>query len=150
MPVAIRTAIVLALAAGACGGGSADSPPDLGADAAAFPDATVEAAAPARLSQIEATIFTRSCTFSTCHGDPSPKQELRLVAPTYAGLVQVAATGAPGRIRVVPGRPDESYLVEKLTRMTPAAGEQMPPSQPLPAAEIEMIRSWIAAGARDD
>ena len=50
---------------------------------------------------------------------------------------------------VVPGKPDESYLVDLIT---PENGEaEMPKGKkPLSASEIELIRRWIAEGAKND
>lgn len=47
---------------------------------------------------------------------------------------------------IVPGRPDESYLIKLLTGGT---SEPMPPKdEPQPAAaEIDLLKRWIAAGA---
>lgn len=48
---------------------------------------------------------------------------------------------------IVPGKPDESLLV-KAIRYGDAA-LQMPPNGKLPAAEIELIETWVAMGAPD-
>ncbi|MBI1312787.1 DUF1553 domain-containing protein [bacterium] len=50
---------------------------------------------------------------------------------------------------VVPGKPDESYLVKLIT---PENGEaEMPKGKkPLHESEIELIRKWIAEGAKND
>ncbi len=50
---------------------------------------------------------------------------------------------------IVPGKPDESYLLEQLVAVEGRAA--MPKDQPaLHETEIEKIRQWIAAGAVDD
>jgi hypothetical protein len=71
----------------------------------------------------------------------------------YKSLVNVPSAESP-LLRVKPGKPDESYLVHKLEGTQSAVGGkglQMPiDSGPLSRQEIEMIRAWIAAGARDD
>ena len=49
---------------------------------------------------------------------------------------------------VIPGKPDESPLVQYLTgRRQPRMPKEMPPLNP---SEIGAIRKWIAEGARDD
>ena len=50
---------------------------------------------------------------------------------------------------IVPGKPDESYLVQQIT---PADGKAEMPKEkdPLSEDEIKKIREWIAAGAKDD
>ena len=48
---------------------------------------------------------------------------------------------------VVPGKPEESELVEHLL----SVGMQMPPSiPPLPNEQIQLIVTWIAQGAEDN
>lgn len=103
-----------------------------------------------KLSEIETEVFAKSCAFSTCHKGASPAGGLALDGPAYENLVGVAATGAPGKKRVVPGDPDNSYIVEKMTKAKPQSGEQMPPTAPLSDEKIEMIRAWIEAGAEND
>ena len=47
------------------------------------------------------------------------------------------------------GKPEESFLVSQITPVDGAAA--MPPDgKPLSDVEIELIRQWIAAGAKDD
>lgn len=49
---------------------------------------------------------------------------------------------------IVPGKPDQSPLIRTLTG---AAEPKMPESgEPLSPAEIDLLRRWIAEGARDD
>ncbi len=75
-----------------------------------------------------------------CHGagEPSGKLDLRTRATTLAG----GRTGPA----FVASNPAESFLLERVVK------GQMPPKkqgkpQPLPAAEVETLRAWIAAGA---
>ena len=129
-----RHLILLALVLAACGdNGSGD-----------------EAGAPtATLTELETEIFAKSCTFAACHKGASPAGGLNLEGMTHAKLVDVMATGVP-RPLVVPGDPEGSYFYEKLTATMPAVGDPMPPGAPLSATKLEMVRSWIAAGAADD
>lgn len=50
---------------------------------------------------------------------------------------------------IIPGNPDQSYLVELIT---PVNGEAEMPQKggPLSTVEIDLIRDWIAQGANDD
>ena len=105
---------------------------------------------PARLSAIETEIFARNCTFSSCHGASAPQMGMSLVAPAHAAISGVPSTEVPSMMRVVPGDPDSSYLLQKITSATPLDGVRMPPDQPLAPHKIEAIRLWIAAGAQDD
>ncbi len=103
---------------------------------------------PATLTEIQTDIFSKSCAFSSCHGDGGNSGLLKLDPElSYAQLVNAAASEA-GKIRVVPGDPDGSYLVERLEH--PDTAEVMPPGQPLDAAKLERIRSWIVDGAQDN
>lgn len=129
-----RHLILLALALPACGDSGAG-------DEAGTPAAT--------LTEIEADIFAKSCTFAACHKGASPAGGLNLEGMTHDKLVDVMATGTAKPL-VVPGDPDGSYLYEKLTATMPTAGDPMPPGAPLSEAKLEMVRSWIAAGAADD
>jgi hypothetical protein len=103
-----------------------------------------------RLSEIEAQVFSRSCVFSACHGPTGPEQGLSLAPPVFARIVDQPASEAPDRLRVAPGDPDGSYLLEKLERRQPLVGQQMPPGQPLDPPVLAAIRQWIVAGAADD
>ncbi len=62
---------------------------------------------------------------------------------------KLVAGGESKMAAVAPGKPNESYLLELIT---PTDGKaQMPQGKPpLAAAEIELIRNWIAQGAVDD
>lgn len=53
-----------------------------------------------------------------------------------------------GTLLINPGRPDESYIVEKIAVDEPRRGSRMPRGMPpLSAEEIESIRSWVLGGA---
>jgi len=95
-------------------------------------------------------IFTSTCSGSTCHAGRRPAAGLSLAAgSSYANLVGVAASGcSDGRVRVAPGAPDSSYILDKLLGMNMCRGQQMPLMNPnLPTAQTDMIRSWICDGA---
>ena len=106
---------------------------------------------PPMLSVIESRIFTPNCaSFSSCHGGASPQEGMSLVAPAAGALIGVASNEVPALMRVAPGDPDTSYLLQKIERAMPTVGGRMPPDQPLAPNKIEAIRLWIAAGAQDD
>lgn len=107
-------------------------------------------APPATLTEVERRVFQPSCAFSSCHRGPAPAAELDLQGRTFARLVGVAATQVATRQRVVPGDAEASYLFEKLSHASPAVGERMPPATPPDVAQLELVRSWIENGARDD
>ncbi len=105
--------------------------------------------------QIQQTIFTpTSCARSTCHNVQQPPHELSLSpGEAYANLVGVAPANFvalnAGKLRVDPGNPGNSFIVDKL-RGTLVAGEGDPmPLQlkRLPEKAIRLVEEWIAAGA---
>jgi hypothetical protein len=101
------------------------------------------------LASIQELVFAPNCATSGCHAGAAPSAGLDLsdAMTSYMELVGVASTGAAGRVLVVAGDAANSYLVEKLGPM-PAAGQQMPiGAPPLPAATIDVIRTWINDGA---
>jgi len=78
---------------------------------------------------------------------------------TYTNVVGVAANellGGSGLKRVLPSRPDSSYLVHKIqgTHLLPpslGSGVQMPEGHPpLSRVTINLIRNWILQGAKNN
>jgi WD40 repeat protein len=102
--------------------------------------APVAAQTPSYAKQIK-PFFARYCL--ECHAGDEAEGGLNL--ETYKGLLEGGGRGKA----LVPGKPDESLLV----RLTEGkAKPAMPPKkakQP-PAAEVALLRAWIAAGAKDD
>jgi hypothetical protein len=97
--------------------------------------------------EIQDTIFSPTCAL--CHVGANAPQGLRLDAGnSYALLVNVASAEVPGTLRVNPGNPNASYLVQKIEG-TAAVGVRMPANGPpyLPQDRIDLVRRWIAAGA---
>ena len=70
----------------------------------------------------------------------------------YANIVNVASSGKPGEIRVIPGDPDNSYLVRKIEGGPNIVGERMPRTGGpyLTPGQISIIRRWIALGAQNN
>lgn len=108
--------------------------------------------APPTFTEVHERVLQTSCVFSTCHkSGPSPAGEMTLERDVaHANLVDVPSPVVAGKIRVVAGDPDASYVMEKLTAPMPASGDVMPPDAPLEAERIELVRAWIEAGAADD
>jgi hypothetical protein len=95
---------------------------------------------------IQANVFTPICT--ACHAGATAPEGLRLdTADSYTLLVNVASSEVPSLLRVAPGDPDSSYLIQKLEGHA-AVGARMPYGGPYLAADtIAVISEWIAAGA---
>lgn len=102
-------------------------------------------------SEIQSNVFTPTCATAGCHSGAGAPQGLRLDATnSYGLLVNVPSSEVPSILRVAPGDPDNSYLVQKLEG-TAASGGRMPLGLPaLEQATIDIIRQWITDGAMDD
>jgi len=100
----------------------------------------------ADFASIQSHVFTPICT--ACHAGAAAPQGLRLDATnSYALLVGVPSNESPGTLRVRPGDPDNSYIIQKLEGHA-AVGAQMPLGGPyLDAPTIAVIRQWISDGA---
>ena len=104
----------------------------------------------ADLQSIQENIFTPIC--SVCHAGGSAPEGLRLdAANSFNLLVGVPSTEVPSVLRVKPGDPDNSYIIQKLEGHA-AVGAQMPfgcpNTQPcLTTSTIAFIRQWITNGA---
>ena len=97
-------------------------------------------------------IFNTRCV--VCHQGGAPPASLSLEPSlAYLNLVDTPSTQGP-LVRVAPGAPENSYLINKL-RGTQAqaggSGAQMPyGTTPLPDSDIDLIQQWITAGAPDN
>ena len=100
----------------------------------------------ATFASIQANVFTPICV--ACHAGATAPLGLRLdSANSYALLVGIASGEEPSLLRVEPGDPNNSYLIQKLEG-TANSGRRMPLNgAPLPQADINMIRQWITDGA---
>src|SRR5271167_4171543 len=100
----------------------------------------------ADFESIQANIFTPIC--SVCHMGGGAPEGLRLdAANSYNLLVGVPSTEVPSLLRVKPGDPADSYIIQKLEGHA-AVGAQMPLGGPyLSAATIGFVRQWISNGA---
>ncbi|MDZ4687958.1 MAG: DUF1553 domain-containing protein [Planctomycetaceae bacterium] len=104
--------------------------------------AITEAAPPVRFARDVRPILSDTC--SKCHGPDATARQAELRLDTRAGLF---ATRDDGPL-VVPGRPEASLLLQRIAhgdaelRMPPAAS-----GKSLTAAQIDVIRRWIAEGA---
>jgi hypothetical protein len=123
-----------------------------GLDANGRPLAPGSSTAPlsADFESIQENIFTPIC--SVCHAGGGAPEGLRLdAADSYNLLVGVPSTEVPTVLRVKPGDPDNSYIIQKLEGHA-AVGAQMPfgcpTTQPcLTTDTIAFIRQWITNGA---
>ncbi len=90
-----------------------------------------------------------------CHtaAGRTPAANLNLTdGAAYGQLVNVASTGKPGEIRVIPGNPDASYLIQKIEGAPGIVGQRMPRTGGpfLTPGQISIIRRWIQLGAQNN
>jgi hypothetical protein len=109
------------------------------------------------------TVFSQvlepRCTFSSCHSAPTVAAKLDLSRERACNaLVEAASCLFPQRKLVVPSDPDDSFLMHKLTgtelsdaptgNCSTGSNAPMPfGGKAIPKREIDLVRSWIAAGA---
>jgi mono/diheme cytochrome c family protein len=99
-------------------------------------------------------IFNAQCVF--CHVTGAENGGLNLARSlSYNNLVS-APSSESKLLRVVPGKPEDSYLMHKLqgTQLSVGGiGDAMPRTDPprrLDPAQLELIRNWILQGAPKD
>jgi CHRD domain/Bacterial Ig domain len=114
-------------------------------------DATATSAPPAAtptLTQLTSTVF-QVC--GSCHtgGGSSLPQSMNLTpGHIYASIVNVASVEQPSLLRVKPGDPANSYVVQKLEGAPTISGARMPFGGPYESqAMIDQLEAWISAGA---
>lgn len=100
----------------------------------------------ADFAAIQANVFTPIC--SVCHVGGGAPEGLRLdAANSYDLLVGVPSTEVSSLLRVKPGDPANSYIIQKLQGHA-AVGAQMPLGGPYLAQDtIAFIQQWIVNGA---
>jgi len=106
------------------------------------------------LANLRSTIFNPSCSFSSCHGGKSPPA-IRLDGADLHAVLLGKPGGADTPMPLVdPGKPDNSWLYQLVSRCEPtdASGfphTHMPYNAPtlLDPRLVATLRAWIAAGA---
>ena len=112
------------------------------------------------LASIETKIFSGSCALSSCHGGRATQPALG-AGKAYAALVNVRSQLDPSRTLVVPGDPQQSFLMVMLGAVAP--GAMSPPLSAVPTPgvmplagtqlcteKLDAISRWIEAGAPND
>lgn len=84
-------------------------------------------------------LLKRSC--QGCHHPGDPNGDL--IVTTYEDLKRGGMAGDA----IVPGKPDESLLIELISGDEPAMPQNM---EPLSSEDVELFRRWILEGAHDD
>jgi mono/diheme cytochrome c family protein len=101
-------------------------------------------AAPVDFARDVQPLFAEHCL--ECHGPDDSKGGLVLTSRELA--LKALKSGAHG---IVPGKPDQSEMIARLASDDP--DKQMPPPKhrakhPVKARDIEVLRQWIAEGAK--
>ncbi len=119
-----------------------NSPNTMAADEAATPAPAAETPKAVSYHADVLPILQANC--QGCHQPAKAGGNLDMTV--FKSLLAAAESGTPA---IVPGKPDDSYL---LAQITPDKGEaEMPKGKPpLSASEIALIRRWIEEGAKDD
>jgi len=110
-------------------------------------------------------IFTQSCAFTSCHGSSTGSANgvfLGGTDPTrvYQAIVDVRSSELPTMSYVKAGEPRESFLLRKMDGSQCAlssectgndCGQSMPRNdETLPIEKRDVVRRWIAQGAKND
>jgi hypothetical protein len=117
-------AAVFCFSAAGCGGAKEDRPP--------------------KWSFISATIMEPSCATVNCHSKITHQGGVDL-SSAEAGFQALAERidGGPAPY-VSPGHPEDSALI---TLLNAVGSIRMPPDNPLPQSDIQLISNWILNGA---
>lgn len=115
-------------------------------------------------ANVYAAVIAKSCIDAQCHGSSAQgKLGMNGGIGAYSSLVNTpaqgicpgpdgstmnsCACGESGLTRVIPGDPDHSLLMMKLSG-NPPCGDRMPPNaEPLPQELQDLVKNWILAGA---
>ena len=121
---------------------------------AVIPTSNFQPAGPATFSTIQSDVILLGCAVSGCHDNrANPAANLSLVnaETSYNQMVNQPSTQLPGMKMVLPGDPDNSYLVHKLrgTHLSiGGTGQNMPQyAAALPQGQIDRIVQWVLDGA---
>lgn len=105
---------------------------------------------------LETTDTSGRAACTNCHTDaggrnPSGGFNLRHDL-AYAALVGMAVREKAGAVRVIPGDPENSYVIAKLEGRPGISGERMPRTGGpyLTAGQITILKRWIELGAKND
>ena len=85
---------------------------------------------------------------ANCQGCHQPaKQQGDYLMTDFARLLKGGESEAAA---IVPGKPEDSYLMLQITADGDDRPAMPPTGTPLTAAEVDLVRRWIAEGAQDD
>ncbi|QDT09851.1 DUF1549 domain-containing protein [Stieleria marina] len=88
-------------------------------------------------------IFRRNCF--GCH--QGAKQLGSYLMTNFTAMVR---GGESENTAIVPGKPDDSFLMDQIRIVDGHAEMPKSPAKPLSAVEVELVSQWISQGAKDD
>lgn len=81
-------------------------------------------------------LFVKNCNFRACHGNGSKAGNVEL--SNYANTMEA----------VVAYKPEQSLVYISLIKTDPL--RRMPPAGPLHQPQVDLVRKWIAQGAKNN
>lgn len=124
-----------------CGGGGGSTGPDPDPN----PDPTPDPDRPVSFSEDIEPIFNGNCAVSGCH--TSSIQESGVDLSSYESALNSVGNQYGTEI-IIPGEPENSPIVDKISNDNPEFGERMPYQRgQLSSAQIDSIIAWIDDGA---
>ena len=97
----------------------------------------------------EGTTWVRTRLFGAqcrCHAGLAPEANLDLSSPGLEGrVIGRVSSQCSNQTLVVPGDPDGSYLVRKLTDVVPACGSKMELPATQTENDVQLVRAWVAS-----
>jgi len=105
----------------------------------------------ASFSRVQMEIFTPHCAVEGCHAPPTQQGLDLRDGHAYDNVVGVPAKES-AKVRIAPGHPEDSYLVDKIRGAAGIDGARMPASGPpyLTDQQIQLIVDWVRRGAPKD
>ena len=135
--------LLLAVAVAACGSDSPTAPTPPTTTPTPTPGALT-----ATLSSIQSVVFNDSCIGH--HGDPADADLDLRDGQSFSNLVNRQSIQVALDL-VEPNDAENSYLIHKLDGRAGIVGQRMPVGGPfLSAADIDVIKQWINAGAQNN
>ena len=105
------------------------------------------------IEDVHRLVFKPACAQSGCHGiEGAGELVLTDVLTSREALINAESVNetaaASGILRVVPGQPEDSFLLRKLIGPTLGEGLPMPIDDALTQPYIDLVERWIEEGAR--
>jgi hypothetical protein len=105
----------------------------------------------ATFTRVQGEVFSVSCALAGCHTGTFPQAGMNLsTGASYAAIVGVPSSERSELLRIAPGDPDASYMVQKLRGTPGIAGSQMPLTGSVTDAQVKLVVDWVRRGAPRD